>query len=526
MFCGYKLGDAHIRKIIYDLADDGVKRPIWFLVSPNVAEYESNFWATLNVQVISATFGEFMTSLNNSISTLSRTLTVFKTAHDQPIRSHFITHEDTPEKLNSALERDLLYIRSDMPIEPQDPKKFYQGFDTGWGVISQNLDVPRKPVDDLLLDAVIDRPTTTTPQLFVFTGPAGAGKTIALKRAAWEAATSLEAISLWLLEGAALDDDVVLDLYRFTGERIFIFVDRLALRIDLVTRLLARAKQKGVPITVIGSERLNEWNLYSEPLQQVCQATELPIRNLSVSEIGTLLDLLTRHNALGLLEGETRENQTTAFTERAERQLLVALHEATLGKPFEAIVHDEYLRIVPETARQLYLDICTMHQHGVPARAGTISRISGIQFEDFSREFFTPLEKIVLTNTDPYTGDYQYRARHARIAELVFQQARANDQDRADQLIRIVASLDIGYAVDQRALEGIVHGHSLARDMRQARIARTVFQAALGTAPDSAFVLQQWAIFESNHNQGSMEEADALIRKASEREPSVVSLTK
>ena len=228
---------------------------------------------------------------------------------------------------------------------------------------------------------------------------------------------------------------------------------------------------------------------------------------------------MTRHKALGLLEEETRENQTRAFTERAERQLLVALHEATLGKPFEVIVHDEYLRIVPETARQLYLDICTMHQYSVPARAGTISRISGIQFEDFSREFFTPLEMIVLTSIDPYTGDYQYRARHSRIAQLVFQQARANDQDRVDQLIRIVSSLDIGYAADHKALEGIVHGHSLADDIRQAEIARTVFRAALEIAPDSAFVLQQWAIFESNHSQGAMEDADAWIRKAAEREP-------
>ena len=519
LFCGYKLADAHIRKIMYDLAADGVKRPTWFIVTPNLAEFESNFWASLNVQVISATFSDFMTSLTNSISTISRTLTVFKTVQDQPFRSHFITNEETPEKLASALERDLLYIRSDMPIEHQDPKKFYQGFDTGWGVISQSLDVPRKPTEDLLLDAVIDRPTTDIPQLFVFTGPAGAGKTIALKRAAWEAATSLEAICLWLLDGGALDDDVVLDFHRLTGERIFVFVDRLALRVDSVARLLAKAKQNRVPVTVIASERLNEWNHFSESLQQVCQATELPIRNLSVSEIGILLDLLTRHKALGLLEGETRENQTIAFTERAERQLLVALHEATLGKPFEVIVHDEYLRIVPETARQLYLDICTMHQHNVPARAGTISRISGIQFEDFSQVFFAPLEKVVLTSTDPYTGDYQYRARHARIAQLVFQQARANDQDRADQLIRIVRSLDIGYAADQRALEGIIHGHSLARDIRQAGIAQTVFQAALETAPDSAFVLQQWAIFELNHSQGSIDDADALIRKALEREP-------
>ena len=181
VFCGYKLGDAHIRKLIYELAAEGVKRPTWFLVTPNVAKYEETFWTTLNVQIISETFGDFMAVLNESMPPLSRTLTVSKMTQDQPIRSHFITQEAMPKKLSSALERDLLYIRSDMPIDSQDPKKFYQGFDTGWGAILQQLDISRKPVEDLLLDAVIDRPSATTPQLFVFTGPAGAGKTVAFE---------------------------------------------------------------------------------------------------------------------------------------------------------------------------------------------------------------------------------------------------------------------------------------------------------------------------------------------------------
>lgn len=524
LFCGYKLGDAHIRKIIYELAGDGVKRPTWYLVTPNIADYEIQFWASLNIHVIPAHFGLVMSSLDTFLSPASRILSLLKPEHDEPIRSHFITQEETPTRLRSALERDLLYIHSDMPIEPQDSKDFYQGFDTGWGVVSQELDVSRKPVGDLLLDAVIDHPSDPVPQLYVFTGPAGAGKTIALKRAAWEAATSMEAICLWLCEGGVLDDEVILDLHRLTGQRIFVFVDRLAHSVDPVIRLLSGAKQKRTPITVVGSERLNEWNLYCEPLQQICQTTELPIHNLSASEIAALLDLLTRHSALGLLTGESRDKQISAFTERAERQLLVALHEATLGKPFESIIHDEYLRIEPDTARQLYLDVCTMHQYNVSARAGTISRISGIQFDDFTKRFFTPLEKVVLTSTDPYTGDYHYRARHARIAQLVFQQARSNDKDRADQLIRIVSSLDIGYAADHKALEGIVHGHDLARDIRQAEVGRGVFLAALETAPDAAFILQQWAIFEANHSQGLLDEAEELIRRAAERDPRAKSI--
>ena len=57
----------------------------------------------------------------------------------------------------------------------------------------------------------------------------------------------------------------------------------------------------------------------------------------------------------------TPDERVKAFKKRAERQLLVALHEATLGKPFEDIVFDEFERIEPPTARNIYLNICALH---------------------------------------------------------------------------------------------------------------------------------------------------------------------
>ncbi len=78
--------------------------------------------------------------------------------------------------------------------------------------------------------------------------------------------------------------------------------------------------------------------------------------------------------------------------EHANRQLLVALHELTRGYPFEKIVLDEYER-VPEKARRLYLDIATMHQFAVPVRAGTISRVSGVNFRDYQQEYLHPTQR-------------------------------------------------------------------------------------------------------------------------------------
>jgi len=101
----------------------------------------------------------------------------------------------------------------------------------------------------------------------------------------------------------------------------------------------------------------------------------------------------------------------------------VALHDLTLGERFERIVFDEYQRILPEEAKALYLDVCTLNRLTVPVRAGLISRISGIGFKDFRDKFLLPLDRIVHARPDRYTGDVVYSARHPHVAKMVFSRA-------------------------------------------------------------------------------------------------------
>ena len=92
--------------------------------------------------------------------------------------------------------------------------------------------------------------------------------------------------------------------------------------------------------------------------------------------------------------------------------------------------------------QQLYLDIATMHQFAINVRAGIISRLSGIAFEEFRTKFFDPLRNIVRVEQDPYSGDICYQTRHPRIATIVFRETCPDDESKAIQLKRIVESLD------------------------------------------------------------------------------------
>lgn len=519
IFCGYGLGDAHIRSLIYRLSPNDGSRPAYYMVSPNISEDDRAFWAKKNVEAIKASFSEFMRALDGAIPEISRKLRISDEVIQQPIRKHFRTNATESENLRTALSRDFAFVRSDIEHEVQDPKKFYEGYDTGWGGIIQRLDVGRKVVEDLLYRAVFEQEQSNDPRLFVLKGPAGNGKTIALKRAAWEASVSLDQLVLFMHPTGALDPAVFRELYDLTGKRIYLFVDRIALQHDKVESLLKHAKQQNIPITVISAERDSEWNVYCSALQNIWRPLELRVSNLSRAEIEVLIDLLERHGCLGLLVGKPRHEQIDAFYKRADRQLLVALHETTQGKKFEDIVFEEYQDIVPEQAQRLYLDICTLNQFGVPVRAGTMSRVSSIRFEDYKKDFFLPLENIVLTGSDPYTGDFQYKARHSRVATLVFNQACPTDEEKADQLIRVIEGLDIGFSVDRYSLESVTKGRSIAQAFSSVDAGRNVYRAATIAAPDQAFVYQQWAIFESSHSGGSLIEAEERAKQARDLEP-------
>jgi len=477
------------------------------------------FWAKKNVEVIKAGFDDFMRELVARLPPISRVVRVEEQVLELPIRKHYRTKATESELLRGALETDLTLVRDGMPVSPQNPKKFYEGYDTGWGAIAQSLDFPRKVVEEILYQSVLEEKSQTGARLFVLKGPAGSGKTIAMKRAAWEAAASLECLVLWMDQAGALNPEVFIELYGLTSKRIFVFVDRGALHVDKVDALLHIAQQRNIPLTVIVAERYSEWNVYCAKLQRSWHPVELRLGNLSVNEIEALLDLLKKHDALGLLTEKSRPDQVKAFSEKADRQLLVALHEVTLGKPFEDIVFEEYQRIVPQEAQRLYLDICTLNQFGVRVRAGMISRISGIRFKDYEADFFDPLEKIILTSRDPYSGDFQYRARHSRVASLVFRQACPSDEERIHQLVRMIHGFDIGYSIDRHALEDLTRGRRLAETLRSADSGRQIYEAALEIAPDTAFLFQQWAIFEMNHLSGSLSKADGLANRGRDIDP-------
>ncbi|QPZ92055.1 P-loop NTPase [Thioclava electrotropha] len=513
IFIGYKIADAHIRSLVYDI--DPGRRPQWYIVTPGADEHDEQYWLTKNIQIVRMKFGDFMSCLDSEVPALFRGLTPPDNSRAEPITKHFRTEAQGSDALKKSLEIDLDFVHSGMPFDEVDAKSFYSGFENGWAGIFRKFDFARKTGEKILYDA-LDRNDAPEQRFFLLQGAGGSGKTIALKRAAHDAAVILDEPVLWLKENGALHPEIFEELYDLTGLRWNLFVDHVALHSDALQHLLDRLRSKRIPITIIASEREADWTTYCSRLEKDHPPDIYSLRSLTEREAEDLVDLLERHKCLGMLQSKTREERIAAFMaeDRSDRQLLVALHELTLGKPFEDIILEEYERVQPEAARRLYLDIATMHQFSVTARAGAISRISAIRFDDFEEKFFEPLRGLVRVIEDRYTGDKGYASRHSRIAKIVFGVSCSTDEEKSAQFSRILGGLDAGFSSDKRILEGICKGRSLAQMFRDVEHGRVIFDAATSASPTSAFLYQQGAIFEYSHRKGNLDRAQELAETA------------
>lgn len=521
IFCGYSVSDPHIQNILFQLFELGRARPMYYIVDPNVSPREERYWASHRVTPIRAKFEQFIGQLDGSVSAPSRALPRAIGGGTSTLRRHYkVAHAAESKALLFFLAQDVDHVRNGMPVAAADAKEFYRGAESGWGPIAQKFDVPRAVTDSLVVDAILssEDERAATIELYAVKGPAGNGKTIVLKRSAWMAAHDYDKIALFLKAGGSIRNDAIEEIYRYTQERIFLFVDKAAHYVDEIQRLLDFAKSKQIRLTLIVAERDAEWNVRCESLDKY-GVRDFPVRYLSEKEIRVLLEKLEQHDSLGLLkEVPTFEDRVQKLLGAAQRQLLVALHEATLGKAFEDIVHEEYHRIIPNEAQALYLDICTLNRLGVVVRAGLIARVSGINFVDFEKRLFNPLEHIVRAYLDKYVGDHVYTARHQHVAEMVFDRVLAEAEARYDQIIRIMGGMNLDYSSDRMAFSQLVRGHSVFDALRSRELGRAFYDTAAKVGPREAFLLQQRGIFEMEEG-GDLGFAEKYLNEAHSLEP-------
>lgn len=521
VFVGHSLQDTDIRQIILEMRNEGIGRR-HYIVDPAMDDVRERYWDGRKISCLRGTFLEFLNKLDSSLESPFRSVFVPSPELRAPALREIPRNRQ--QDLSSAclgfISRDVDYPRDLENIPSIDPKLFYKGSSEGWSPIEQNLDVRRQLEETILYDYFLDDDAShkNRPTLLVVKGHAGSGKTVFLRRLCWEAASTLEKACLFLRDEGTIASGLVQEYLEAMPGRLYLFVDQASKRLREIRSLFDSLRECAARLTIVTAERINEWNVHCQELSELV-AREYVLHYLSESEIDSLLKLLERHKSLGVLERKTAKQREDAFKEVAGRQLLVALHEATLGKKFEDIIEDEYRGVSPFRAQNIYLTICVLNRLGVPVRAGVIARIHGISFEDFKREFFSPLEMVVQVRKNTVLNDYVYSARHPEIAQIVFERILNTQEDRFELFTRCLRGLNIDYSVDRHAVRKMIRGRSVLELFPDHALAEQVLQVASSALGPDAYLYHQSALYELHRPNGSLARVKDLLEKAQGCDP-------
>jgi hypothetical protein len=522
LFVGFSFSDNDIMSILHELDTKVGGRSRSFFVGPNVKEAEVRFWDQKKISPIVTTFEMFINELDRQIPNHVRKLANFKPSVSLPIHSKFTSDFSNLQPsidFQNFIDKDVDYIHAALGSEPQSAKEFYKGYFENWDPIIRNLDVSRELTEAVLTEVIVQdfyNDQDKDQWLFVIKGYAGSGKSVLLKRLAWEAAVEYERFCLFYTRYSKIRPENIIELYRYARQRIYLFIDNAMSNEDEIIQLYNSAKKENIPLSIFTTERVNIWNNENNILKYIVKR-EYPLEYLSKKEILGLLGLLERHNSLGYLESKTQEQQIESLSYKPGYELLVTLYEATQGKPYKDIIVDEYHGINGDKAKSLYLTVSLLHRLSAPARAGLIARVHGISIENFKNELHAPLEYIVFDRYDYRIQDYVYQTRHPYIAELLVENVLSSQKDRFDEYVRILRLLDVGFQNDRIAFSAMINAKKLMSDFTDHELIRKIYEVALINNSGNPKLLQQYAIFaletgEFGIAEKRIKEADEIAR--------------
>jgi hypothetical protein len=204
LYIGFSNTDPDIRSLVHQLDTENVGRPRSFLITPSVDSIAERYWSPRQITALAGTLEDAIASLDSAIGKTFRGFRPTTPTGTNAISERFTSSATVlSENACKALSLDIEYVKAATPEAPCDAHRFYSGVSQKWEPIAQSLDVRRRLHDTMLSDYFLnDDPGEF--RFLVIKAHAGAGKSVFLRRLAWEAAHDFNRLCLYASADASL----------------------------------------------------------------------------------------------------------------------------------------------------------------------------------------------------------------------------------------------------------------------------------------------------------------------------------
>ena len=515
LYVGFSRTDNDFRRIVRTIettALDPSEIMRSFALQPSCTESQRIHWEKKRTALLDMKAKPFFDELGEKLPTWSRETPLDpETPKVGSLAARFPRVESN---LIHQLRENFEIIDSSILDQPANSEEFYLGGVANWGLVAHLVGAERDIEDQIIADSIRDvEMDDGAVEISLIHAEAGSGKTALLRRVAASLALDWDQVVVSLNPYGDIDLLAIEQLATVTGRRVFVVIDEAANYSREIAESFRAGTAANAKISFLLAERTNQWREYTYELH-LPLSHSYELKSLSVREIERILDKLEEHDALGMLAGLEHDAKVAAFTERADKQLLVALREATAGKRFDDIITDEFDSIPTQEGQKAYLLVAALHRFGIYTRAGLLHRCLQIPLSQIGDRVLSPTEKIIISRSPLSGDDTYYTTRHPRIAEILVDRKLISDRRRLDYYSDIVRQLDLGYSSDKSAFRRLTRTNNkqMLRDFESGSDRRDLMEQLIARDPDDPFALQHAAMMELD--QRNLKSAKRYLDKA------------
>lgn len=329
------------------------QRPKSFLVSRTISPTKEIQLQQLNIVGVEASVDQFLAWLLEFCSSLPDKLGTLRLANPglaqlladseiskEQIEAFAVAFTPVPTERSTAGDRSLYLL----------------GAAPRWEDLFQDLDAPRELTDQLFSEIEGYGSEESSVRIMAILGSAGCGKSTVLRRLGIRLVQA--GLRVYLTNSEELPPpEAIRRALETVSQRTVLLFDNAEVALSQLAGVVEAIKEMDYPPLLVIASRTNDFDRLTRKLRRVIAIEEFPVPHLVRHEIEAVINTLERNALLGELTGLTQNARVAAFEQRAHRQILVAMKEATTGRGFDVIIRDEFARLEPREAQYLYL--CT-----------------------------------------------------------------------------------------------------------------------------------------------------------------------
>lgn len=249
-------------------------------------------------------------------------------------------------------------------------REFYKGFKPNWQDIVDNVPADISIVEGFL-DVVLKK--SSKKKAVCIVGPAGSGKTTTLMCVAFRLSKSANHPVYFLREAVSDIKNILASLEEINSDKFYVFIDKIeSMRTEVVEFISSNSAKN---MCLVFSERINIWNRRVKEAFLPHTEYFFKVQKINKSDARKILSKIKQFGPWTRMEKiRTDKERIEEIYDKADRQLLIGLMEATTGLGFTQIIRNDFAKAGDESHKKFLVLIGLASIHRISINPSIVGR--------------------------------------------------------------------------------------------------------------------------------------------------------